>query len=185
MIITLIAAASENNCIGKNGKIPWNLPNDFKHFREATKGKPVVMGRKTHESIGRVLPGRKNIIVTRQDIKAEGCEVVHSVEEALEIVKNEPEVCVIGGGEIYKQALPFANRIDLTRVHTIIEGGDAFFPEFKIPTTPAAPRITAPRSGAAGVGAVDDGWKLISSERHEADKDHGFAYTFLVYEKLK
>jgi len=79
--------------------------------------------------------------------------------------------------------LPFANRIDLTRVHAVIEGGDAFFPEFNGHS--AAPRITAPRSGAAGVGAVDDGWKLISSERHEADKDHGFAYTFLVYEKLK
>ncbi len=160
MIISLVAAASENNVIGKQGEIPWDLPNDFKHFRDVTEGKPIVMGRKTHESIGRVLPGRRNIIVTRQDIEIEGCDVVHSIEEALELVKDESEVAIIGGGEIYRQALPFANRINLTRVHTVVEDGDAFFPEFDL-----------------------DEWELKSEERHEPDSEHEYAYTFLIYDR--
>jgi len=160
MKISLVVAASENNVIGKKGEIPWDLPDDFKHFHDATEGKPIIMGRKTHESIGRVLPGRRNIVVTRQDMEIEGCEVVHSIEEALELVKDEPEVAVIGGGEIYKQALPHANIIDLTRVHTTIEGGDAFFPEFS-----------------------EDKWELKSQERHEADERHAYPFTFLLYEK--
>ncbi|MBU2213368.1 dihydrofolate reductase [Patescibacteria group bacterium] len=160
MKISLVAAASENNVIGKDGGIPWDLPDDFKHFHDATEGKPIIMGRKTHESIGRVLPGRRNIVVTRQEMEIEGCDVVHSIEEALELVKDEPEVAVIGGGEIYAQALPLSNVIDLTRVHTTIEGGGAFFPEF---------------SG--------DEWELKSKERHEADERHKYAFTFLVYEK--
>ncbi len=159
MKITIVAAASENNVIGKQGKIPWDLPDDFKHFHDVTKGKPVIMGRKTHESIGRVLPGRMNIVVTRQEIDIEGCKIVHSIEEALELVKDEPEVCVIGGGEIYKQSLPLATHIDLTRVHATIEG-DAFFPEFS-----------------------EDEWEEISCERHEADKEHAYAFTFHVYER--
>ncbi|MBU0458435.1 dihydrofolate reductase [Patescibacteria group bacterium] len=170
-MISLIAAASENNCIGKQGEIPWDLPKDFKHFHDATKGKPIVMGRKTHESIGRVLPGRKNVVVTRQDMEIEGCEVVHSIEEALELLKDESEVCIIGGGQIYVQALPFANQIDLTRVHTEVEGGDAFFPEFNTSSTSEAPLRGA------------DEWQLISQERHEADEDHNFAYTFMLYKK--
>ncbi|MDP7247860.1 MAG: dihydrofolate reductase [Candidatus Peribacteraceae bacterium] len=160
MIISLVAAASENNVIGKNGGIPWDLPKDFKHFHDATKGKPIIMGRKTHESIGRVLPGRKNIIVTRQAIEIEGCDVVHSIEEALDLVKDEPEVAIIGGGEIYKQAIPLANRLDLTRVHTTIEDGNAFFPEFD-----------------------ENEWELKSEERHEIDQDHAYAYTFLLYDR--
>lgn len=160
MIISLVAAASENNVIGKNGGIPWDLPKDFKHFHDATKGKPIIMGRKTHESIGRVLPGRKNIIVTRQAIEIEGCDVVHSIEEALDLVKDEPEVAIIGGGEIYKQAIPLANRLDLTRVHTTIEDGNAFFPEFD-----------------------ENEWELKSEERHEIDQDHASAYTFLLYDR--
>ena len=160
MRISLVAAASENNVIGKDGGIPWDLPDDFKHFHTATAGKPIIMGRKTHESIGRVLPGRRNIVVTRQKMEIEGCSVVHSIEEALELVKDEPEVCVIGGGEIYKQALPFANVIDLTRVYTTIEGGDAFFPEFS-----------------------EDEWELKSEERHEADERHAVPFTFLLYQR--
>jgi len=160
MIISLVAAASENNVIGKDGKIPWDLPKDFKHFHDVTEGKPIVMGRKTHESIGRILPGRRNIIVTRREMEIEGCDIVHSVQEAIELVGGEAEVCIIGGGEIYKMALPIANRIDLTRVHTVIEDGDAFFPEFS-----------------------EDEWELKSEERHEADEEHKFAYTFLLYDR--
>ena len=160
MQVSLVAAASENNVIGKDGGIPWDLPDDFKHFHDATEGKPIIMGRKTHESIGRILPGRRNIVVTRQDIEIEGCDIVHSIEEALELVKDEPEVAVIGGGEIYKQALPHATIIDLTRVHTTIEDGNAFFPEF---------------SG--------DEWELQSEEQHEADQEHEYAFTFLLYKR--
>ncbi|MFA7682275.1 MAG: dihydrofolate reductase [Candidatus Peribacteraceae bacterium] len=160
MIISLVAAASENNVIGKDGGIPWDLPKDFKHFHDATKGKPIIMGRKTQESIGRILPGRRNIVITRQDVQIEGCDVVHSIKEALDLVHDAPEVCVIGGGEIYKQALPFATHIDLTRVHTTIEDGDAFFPEFS-----------------------EEEWQEVSRERCESDQDHAYAYTFLVYER--
>ncbi|MCF7844383.1 MAG: dihydrofolate reductase [Kiritimatiellales bacterium] len=160
MHISLVAAASENNVIGKDGGIPWDLPDDFKHFHDATAGKPIIMGRKTQDSIGRVLPGRRNIVVTRQDMEIEGCDVVHSIEEALALVKDEPEVAVIGGGEIYKQALPHANIIDLTRVHTTIEDGNAFFPEFS-----------------------DDEWEQVSAERHEADERHALPFTFLLYRR--
>jgi len=162
MKISLVAAASENNVIGKQGEIPWDLPKDFKHFHDVTEGKPIIMGRKTHESIGRILPGRRNIVVTRQDIEIDGCDVVHSIEEALKLVKGEPEIAIIGGGEIYEQALPLANVIDLTRVHTTIEGGDAFFPEFS-----------------------EDEWELKSEERVEADEEHKYAFTFLLYERKK
>jgi len=160
MNIVLVAAASENNVIGKGGGIPWDLPDDFKHFHDVTQGKPIIMGRKTHESIGRVLPGRKNIVVTRQDVQIEGCDVVHSIEDAIELVKDEPEVCVIGGGEIYSLALPLTTHIDITRVHTTIPDGTAFFPEFS-----------------------EEDWKEVSSERHEADENHAYAFTFYLYER--
>ena len=134
MILSLIAAAAENNVIGKDGGIPWDLPDDFKHFHDATQGCPVIMGRKTHESIGRVLPGRRNIVITRQAYyKAlPGCDVVHSIEEAMELADDGAvkKVAVIGGEAIYAAAMSVANEIDLTRVHAIIEDGSAFFPEF-------------------------------------------------------
>lgn len=160
MNISLVIAVSENNVIGKDGGIPWDLPDDFKHFHDATKGKPIIMGRKTHESIGRVLPGRRNIIITRQDMEIEGCDVVHSIEEALELVKDESDVAVIGGGEIYKQALPYATTLDLTRVHTTVENGNAFFPEFS-----------------------EDEWEQVSAERHEVDERHTVPFTFLLYRR--
>jgi len=160
MKVTLVAAASENNVIGKGGTIPWDLPDDFKHFHDVTAGKPIIMGRKTHESIGRVLPDRRNIIVTRQDMQIPGCNVVHSIEEALEIVKQDIEACVIGGGEIYALALPFATHIDITRVHTTIPDGNAFFPEFS-----------------------EEEWQEVSTERHEADEKHAYSFTFYLYER--
>lgn len=162
MIISLIAAVSENGVIGKGGKLPWNLPADLKHFRELTRSHSVVMGRKTYESIGHPLLRRRNIIVTRQKgLKLEGCEVVCSIEEAIKLVQasTSDEAFVIGGAEIYRQALPLAHRIYLTRVHAEIEG-DAFFPE------------------------VDwSEWKEVSCERYEADAETPYPYTFLVYER--
>jgi dihydrofolate reductase len=158
MRISLIAAVSENNVIGDHGKIPWDIPEDMKHFRTLTMGKPVIMGRKTYESIGHPLPKRPNIVITRQkDFVAEGCEIVGSLDEALQIAdcKNSEEVFVIGGGEIYREALEKADRIYLTRVHTTIQG-DAFFPEFH-----------------------PEHWQEVSAERYEGKP----AYTFLLYEK--
>ena len=163
MIISLVAAASENNVIGKQGKIPWNLPDDFRHFQQATNGYPIIMGRKTHESIGRVLPGRRNIIVTRShDYAVDGCDITHSIEEALELARADvPEkVCIIGGGEIYAMALPHANELDLTRVHMAVAGGDAFFPEFSA-----------------------DEWELVSSKEHSVDEKHTVPFTFLLYRR--
>lgn len=159
MIITLVAAASENNVIGKGGALPWHLPNDMKHFREVTSQKPVVMGRKTHESIGRPLPGRKNIVITRQEKTYEGCETVASLEEAIELLKNEPEICIIGGGEIYSLAMNgAANKIELTRVHTDIDG-DAFFPE------------------------IGSEWEMVSEEEFSSDAEHAYDYSFQTFVK--
>ncbi len=163
MIVSLIAAASDNNVIGKGGRIPWDLPDDFRHFRKSTDGHPLIMGRKTHESIGRVLPGRRNIIVTRSgEYRRDGCDIVHSIPEALALVRDDPtgKVCVIGGGEIYAQALPHANEVDLTRVHATVEGGDAFFPKLD----PAE-------------------WELVSQVGHPADGAHAHAFTFELYRR--
>jgi dihydrofolate reductase len=159
--ISLIAAASENNVIGDHGRIPWSIPADLQYFRTQTLGKPVIMGRKTYESIGHPLPKRPNIVITRQEgFSAEGCDVAGSLDQALQVAgcKDAEEVFVIGGGEIYKEALPKADRVYLTRVHTEI-AGDAYFPEFHA-----------------------EHWVEASRERHEAEGAQP-AYTFLVYEK--
>jgi dihydrofolate reductase len=162
MEISLIAAASSNNVIGKGGYIPWDLPDDFRHFHEATKGFPVIMGRKTHESIGRVLLGRRNIVITRQaDYRPlPGSEIAHSLSEAIDAVSDAEKVCIIGGEAVYKAALPLVTEIDLTRVHTTIEGGDAFFPVFS-----------------------EDDWKLVEQIEHSADERHAHAFTFLRFRR--
>jgi dihydrofolate reductase len=159
--IAFMVAASENNVIGAKGKIPWKLKGDLDFMREVTKGCPLIMGRKTHESIGRPLPGRRNIVVTSQDVTYPGCDVVRSVEEGIELAKKDDprEIFIFGGGEIYKAGLPYANRIYLTRVHTQVEG-DAFFPEVNWSE-----------------------WKEVRNEPHEADADNDHAYTILVYER--
>jgi len=163
MNISLIVAASENNAIGKGGKLPWHLPDDLRRFKELTMGHPIIMGRKTHESIGRALPNRRNIVITRQKgLILEGCDVVGSLKEALNAAQTpQPlvEVFVIGGGEIYQQALPLANKIYFTRVHAEVNG-DTFFPEIS-----------------------KDKWEQVDAERHEADSENPYAFTFLVYEK--
>ena len=130
--ISLIAALSENRVIGKAGAIPWHLADDFRRFKERTMGHPIIMGRKTHESIGRPLPGRTNIVITRDTTRdIPGAVVVGSLDEALEraaLIESE-EVFVIGGGQIYAEALVKADRLYLTVVHVIMDG-DAFFPEY-------------------------------------------------------
>ena len=141
-MISLIAAVSENNVIGNKGALPWHLPRDFAFFKETTVEHTVVMGRKTFESIGRPLPNRKNIILTRQDVSFDGCTVVHSIDE----IPQEEDVFVIGGAEIYNQFLPLAKRLYITVVHTTLEG-DTYFP------------------------AIDPAtWKCVSSQRHEKDE---------------
>ena len=157
-MISIIVAASENNVIGRAGELPWRLSDDLRHFKAITMGKPIVMGRKTWESIGRPLPGRQNIVITRQpDFAADGCDVVTSVEEAIAVAGDAPEIMIIGGSEIYALFMPHAGRLYLTRVHTNVDG-DAFFP------------------------GLDDSWRLVSEEAHGADGKNEFDYSFRRYE---
>jgi dihydrofolate reductase len=129
MKIAIVVAMAANRVIGKDNQLPWHLPADLRHFKQLTLGKPVLMGRKTYESIGRPLPGRANIVLTRdRDYAAPGCTVVHSLEEALEAAGTSPEVMVIGGAGLYSQVLPRTDTIYLTRVHAGFEG-DTVFPE--------------------------------------------------------
>lgn len=132
MLVSLIVAMSENRVIGKDNAIPWHLPGDLPRFKQITMGHPIIMGRKNHESIGRVLPGRTNIIVTRQpDYRVDGAVICFSLDEALERCANEEEVFIIGGGEIYAQSINRADRIYLTILHQQIDG-DVFFPTFDV-----------------------------------------------------
>lgn len=163
MHISLIAAASENNVIGDQNEIPWHLPVDMAFFRSITEGKPVIMGRKTFESIGRPLPKRHNIVISRQrDLEIEGCDVVSSLEEALEMAEEESadEACVIGGGQIYKEAIELADRIYLTRVHATIDG-DAYFPEVH-----------------------EEEWEEVDRDEHAKDDLHEYAFSIIHYEKI-
>lgn len=159
-MISIIVAASANNVIGAKGDLPWHLSDDLKRFKAVTMGKPIVMGRKTWESIGRALPGRQNIVITRRhDFAADGCDVVHSVDEAMSAAGDVDEIMVIGGSQVYEIFLPAAQRLYLTRVHADVEG-DAFFP------------------------AVDeDEWQLVSEEIHSADERNEFDCSFRIYER--
>ncbi len=158
--ITLIAAAAENNALGKNNDLLWHLPDDFKRFKKITTGHAIIMGRKTFESFPKPLPNRKHIIITRDKNYATNypdCFVVHSLEEALVLTEKEPIVYIIGGGEIYALGLPFATKIELTRVHASFEA-DAFFPEID------------PKR-----------WKIIQEEYHPKDENHNYDFTYLSY----
>ncbi|MFN3299931.1 MAG: dihydrofolate reductase [Sediminibacterium sp.] len=163
MIISIIVAASKNNAIGLNNQLLWHLPNDMKFFKQTTWAMPVIMGRKTFESLsGKPLNGRLNIVVTRQlDWQAEGVQKATSLEDALRIASENDykESYIIGGGELYATALEFAHKIYLTRVDTIIEG-DTFFP------------------------AIDtDSWQLTMDDSKDADAKHAFAYRFQCWQK--
>ncbi len=128
--ITIVAAVSDNGVIGRAGRMPWHLPADLAHFKRITMAKPVIMGRRTFESIGCALPGRRNIVVTRRaGAVLQGTEVARSLDDALELVVDAEEVMVIGGSDLYREALPRARRMELTRVHADVEG-DTWFPEF-------------------------------------------------------
>jgi dihydrofolate reductase len=160
MILSLVVAMSENKVIGRDGDLPWRLPNDLKHFKQVTMGKPIIMGRKTWESLYvKPLPGRRNIVVTRNaGYEAERAETSDSLESALTLVAGESEVMVIGGAELFATALDTATRLHLTEVHAEIEG-DTYFPDFD-------------RSL----------WRETSREAHDVESDTP-AYSFLLLEK--
>ncbi|MDX1664568.1 MAG: type 3 dihydrofolate reductase [Candidatus Promineifilaceae bacterium] len=159
--IALIAALDKNGVIGAEGAIPWRLPRDVHFFKETTMGKPIIMGRKTYESIGRALRGRHNIVVTRnRAYRAPGCTVVHSPEAALAAAANgAEEIMIIGGAALYEAFLPRADRLYLTFVEAEVEG-DTFFPRF------------------------DRGeWNVVKEERHPADERHEYAFTITTWER--
>ena len=159
--VTLIAAASENNIIGKDNKLIWRLSDDLKHFKELTKGHFVIMGRKTFESMPKALPNRTNVIITRKtDYKAENAIVVNSLEKALKVAENDNQPFVIGGGEIYKLSMEIADRIELTRVHTSIEG-DTSFPEIDL-----------------------EKWKEVKNEKRFKNEKNEYDFSFLRYDKI-
>ncbi len=158
--VVLIAAAGEENELGREADLPWHLPDDFKRFKKLTMGHPMIMGRKTYETFPKPLPGRQHLIVTRDPeyrVEHPDCRVVHSLEEALEVADDPQRVFVIGGGEIYSLALPRATRIELTRVHGTFDA-DTFFPEFD------------PQE-----------WALIESTFHREDQRHEYAFTYETY----
>lgn len=161
MHITAIVAMSENRAIGNNNQLPWHLPADLRHFKQITLGKPILMGRKTFQSIGRSLPGRTNIILTQdKNFTAENCIIVHSIESALSTVKNQPELCVIGGAELFRQMLPFTQRIYLTIIHHDFSA-DTFFPELN-----------------------KNEWKEIERVDHFSDEKNIYPYSFLILERV-
>ena len=159
--IILIAAACENNVLGKDNQLIWHISEDLKRFKRLTEGHSIIMGRKTFESMPRALPKRKNIILTRnENYEAENAFVAHTIKEALDLTGDDPTPFIIGGGEIYSLFLSFADSIELTRVHKNFEG-DAFFPEIK-----------------------NTEWKLVATEKHHSDKDETFTYSYLTYKKI-
>lgn len=160
MIISIIAAVADNMVIGINNSLPWNLPADMEYFRKTTFGKSIIMGAKTFKSIGKALPGRKNIVLSNDsDYKAEGCVVTGSIEEALKQTEGSEEVMVAGGASVYRQFLPLANRLYLTFIHHNFEG-DSFFPEFD-----------------------RNKWQEVKRIDNKADENNPFDYSFVVFEK--
>jgi dihydrofolate reductase len=154
----MIAAASENNALGKNNELVWHLPNDFKRFKSLTSGHHIIMGRKTFESFPKPLPNRTHIVITRQEnYNPEGCIVVNSMEKALEKCPSNEAIFIIGGGEIYNLGLAFSDKIELTRVHHTFEA-DAFFPEINLRD-----------------------WELVNSEFQSKDDKHLFDYSYQTY----
>jgi dihydrofolate reductase len=157
-MITLIAAVAQNNALGKDNQLLWHLPDDFKRFKNITSGHYIIMGRKTFDSFPKPLPNRTHVIITRQkEYKPEGCIVVNSLEEAIQSCPKQEDIFIIGGGEIYKQSIAIADKIDITRVHNSFEA-DTFFPEIEI-----------------------EKWQLIFEEYHSKDERHDFDFTFQTY----
>lgn len=161
-MLTIIAAASENNALGKDNNLVWHLPNDFKRFKELTTGNYIIMGRKTFESFPKPLPNRTHIIITRQKnyIVPENCIIVSSLKNAIQLCPKNQESYIIGGGEIYEQSINNVDKIELTRVHTTIDA-DTFFPEIDLNI-----------------------WKLVEEKFHPKDEKHKYDFTYLTYVKV-
>ena len=161
MQVSLIVAMDRNRVIGRNDALPWHLPADLKKFKKITMGKPIIMGRKTHETIGRALSGRENVILTHdKNYQAESCVVLNSIEEVFEHCRDVDEIMVIGGAQIYKHTLTQATCLYLTEVHAAVEG-DTFFPEFEYGK-----------------------WKEVSRQAFKADEKNRYDYSFVVLKKV-
>ena len=159
-MITVIAAVAENNALGKENQLLWHLPDDFKRFKTLTSGHYIIMGRKTFESFPKPLPNRTHVIISRQaNYQPEGCIVVNSLEQAIEACPKTEEVFIIGGGEIYRQSIAVADKLDLTKVHATFEA-DTYFPEVDLSE-----------------------WQLVFEEYHPKDEKHQFDFTYLTYLK--
>jgi dihydrofolate reductase len=162
-LVSMVVAATENDVIGRDNGMPWHLPDDLKYFKARTMGKPMLMGRKTFESIGKPLPGRTSLVMTRDPAwrAPEGAVVVRSLDEALEWARNAPELCVVGGAEVFRLAWPHARRLFLTRIHANIPG-DTFFPK------------------------IDLGqWRETERTEHPADARHAYAMSFITLERIR
>lgn len=158
--LTIIVAAGENNAIGKDNDLIWHLSDDLKRFKSLTNGHHIIMGRKTFESFPKPLPNRTHIVITRQsDYKApDGVIIVNNLEDALDAARNDKQPFIIGGGEIYKQAMPIVDKLEITRVHASFKNADTFFPE------------------------IDDSkWQEVSRTTHDADEKHAYAFSFITY----
>ena len=156
-MISLLVAHDKNRVIGYENKMPWHLPGDLQYFKEMTMGKPIIMGRKTFESIGRPLPGRRNIVITRnKQYNSDGIETVSSLDEALMLTKNDEEVMIIGGEQIFRLALPLANRLYITKINEEFNG-DTFFPSY-------------------------EGWQLVHCQ-NEIKSNDGYTFQYCIFEK--
>ncbi len=161
MKISIIVAAATNNVIGRDGELPWRLPEDLKRFKQLTSGKPVIMGRLTYESIGKPLPDRKNIVLsTRDGLNIDGCEVVDTLQAAIRLAVGAEEVMVIGGGAVYSQMLPIADRIYMTRINVTVDG-DTFFPEI-----------------------VGNEWQVVDRVDFPADESRQFGFSFVTLDRV-
>lgn len=159
-MITMIAAAAENNALGKDKDLVWHLPDDFKRFKRLTSDHYIIMGRKTFESFPKLLPNRTHIVITRkEDYQPKDVIVVHSLKEALKAAKLDPQPFIIGGGEIYRLGMKYADRIELTRVHDSFEA-DTYFPEID-----------------------ENEWELVKEQPHPKDEKHNHAFTYLTYDR--
>jgi dihydrofolate reductase len=166
MILSFIVAIAENKAMGKNNSLPWHLPEDFKYFKKTTLGKPVLMGRKTFDSLGKPLSGRLNIVIsTQKNLQIpEGVLLFHDIDSAIKRleIENTEEAFIIGGAKIFEETMPLADRLYITRVHTVIPDADTFFPDMD-----------------------HTHWKLVWNEDHPADERHKYAYTFQRYERIE
>jgi dihydrofolate reductase len=158
-MVSIIAAVAENGVIGGGNSLLWHISEDLRRFKAITDGHTVIMGSKTYQSLSRPLPNRTNIVITRQNIKIEGCKVVHSLEEALKLSALKEEVFIIGGAQIYEQALPFADRLYITRIAHIYKG-DTYFPKWN-----------------------EEEWQLVYSKKFERGENYPYPFTFEIYER--